>query len=80
MTTQNHMATNRYVAAYHAEIEEDIRNARNANRVRDTLRCHVDRAMRWTKARLVSIRGQRTATRRIRTFDRARSTGGVEVV
>jgi hypothetical protein len=79
MTGHNHLMTNAYVAAYQAELKDDMQSAR----VRDgRLRAVYQRVGAWlvkTRARITATHRSSAASTEVRSFDRSSATGACEI-
>ncbi len=79
MTGHNHLMNTPYVAAYQAEIREDMRSARMDD---SRLRATYQRVTAWlieTRLRTTAAKKSRLAFTDVRSFDRSRSIGACEI-
>jgi len=79
MTGHNHLMNSSYVAAYQAEIKDDIRSARMSD---SRLRTAYQRAAAWLierRAGFTETKRPRVAFTDVRRFDRSSATGACEV-
>ena len=79
MTGHNHLMSNSYVAAYQAELKDDLRSARRGD---NPLRAAYQRVSAWiteTRARTTAGKRSRVASTDVRSFDRSKSTGACEI-
>jgi hypothetical protein len=79
MTGHNHLMSNSYVAAYQAELKDDMRSARLSD---SRLRAAYQRVTEWlieTTVRTTAVKRSRVASTDVRSFDRSSATGACEI-
>jgi hypothetical protein len=79
MTGHNHLMSNSYVAAYQAELRDDMRSARLGD---SRLRATYQRAAAWLseiRPRFTRVKQAPVAFTDVRGFDRSSATGACEI-